>query len=156
MEQQPILNEHHKQEDPRMHTAEHILNQTMVRMFGCPRSRNAHIERKKSKCDYILDFCPTEEQVAEIERRVNEVIASGLPVSYEFVKRGEVPPEVDLWKLPDDASETLRLVRIGDYDLCACVGTHVQNTSEIGTFRILSHDYNADTHTWRMRFKLEE
>jgi hypothetical protein len=55
MEQEPILNEHNKQEYPPMHTAEHILNQTMVRMFGCPRSRNAHIERKKSKCDYLLD-----------------------------------------------------------------------------------------------------
>ncbi len=41
-----------KQYDPRMHTAEHILNQTMVRMFGCGRSFNSHIERKKSKCDY--------------------------------------------------------------------------------------------------------
>ena len=152
----PILNEHNKAEEPRMHSCEHILNQTMVRMFGCPRSRNAHIEKKKSKCDYLLDACPTEEQVQEIERRVNEVIGRHLDVSYEFVKRGEVPPEVDLGKLPDDASETLRLVRIGDYDLCACVGTHVQNTSEIGTFKIISHDYNADTHTWRMRFKLAE
>ena len=132
--EEPILNAHNKEEYPPMHTAEHILNQTMVRMFGCP----------------------TEEQVQEIERRVNEVIAQHLPVSYEFVKRGEVPPEVDLWKLPDDASETLRLVRIGDYDLCACVGTHVQNTSEIAPFKIISHDYNADTHTWRMRFKLAE
>ena len=34
-----------------MHTAEHLLNATMVKTFGCPRSRNAHIERKKSKCD---------------------------------------------------------------------------------------------------------
>ena len=156
MEQEPILNEHNKQEYPPMHTAEHILNQTMVRMFGCPRSRNAHIERKKSKCDYLLDACPTDEQVQEIERRVNEVISQHLLVCYEFVKRGEVPPEVDLWKLPDDASETLRLVRIGDYDICACVGTHVQNTSEIGRFKIISHDYNADAKVWRMRFKLEE
>ena len=92
-----------------MHTAEHILNQTMVRMFGCPRSRNAHIERKKSKCDYLLEMAPTEEQVQEIERKVNEVIDRHLEVGYEFVTRGEVPPEVDLWKLPEDASETLRL-----------------------------------------------
>ena len=131
----PILNEHNKEEYPPMHTVEHILNQTMVRMFGCPRSRNAHIEKKKSKCDYILDAAPTEGQVAEIERRVNEIIAQHLDVTYEFVKRGEVPPEVDLWKLPEDASETLRLVRIGDYDLCACVGTHVQNTVEINEIR---------------------
>ena len=92
MKQEPILNAHNKEEYPPMHTAEHILNQTMVRMFGCPRSRNAHIERKKSKCDYQLATSPTDEQVQEIERRVNEVIAMGLPVSYEFVKRGEVPP----------------------------------------------------------------
>ena len=137
-----------------MHTAEHILNQTMVRMFGCPRSRNAHIERKKSKCDYQLPQSPTEAQVQELEQRVNEVIASNLPVTYEFVRRDEVPSEVDLGKLPEDASETLRLVRIGDYDLCACVGTHVQNTSEIGQFKIISHDWNPETNTWRLRFKL--
>jgi Ser-tRNA(Ala) deacylase AlaX len=63
MEQEPILNAHNKQEYPPMHTAEHILNQTMVRMFGCPRSRNAHIEKKKSKCDYQLPTAPTAEQV---------------------------------------------------------------------------------------------
>lgn len=151
-----ILNEHNKQEYPPMHTAEHILNQTMVRMFGCPRSRNAHIERKKSKCDYLLPQAPTAEQVEEIERRVNEIIAGGLEVTEEFVDRNHVPPEVDLSKLPVDASATLRLIRVGDYDICACAGTHVKNTSEIGRFKILSHDYNPDTHTWRMRFKLED
>lgn len=156
MEQEPILNEHNKQEFPPMHSAEHLLNATMVKMFGCQRSRNAHIERKKSKCDYQLLSCPTDEQIEELERRVNEVIDRHLDVTYEFVRRVEVPPEVDLGKLPDDASETLRLVRIGDYDLCACVGTHVKNTSEIGHFKIISHDWNPETNTWRLRFKLME
>ena len=152
MEQEITLNEHNKQEYPPMHTAEHILNATMVKMFGCPRSRNAHIERKKSKCDYLLASAPTEAQVMEIEARVNEVIGRNLDVTVEFVDRDHVPPEVDLSKLPEDASETLRLVRIGDYDVCACVGTHVGNTSEIGTFKILSHDYAEGV--WRLRFKL--
>lgn len=48
MEQQIQLNDHNKQEYPPMHTAEHLLNATMVKTFGCPRSRNAHIERKKA------------------------------------------------------------------------------------------------------------
>ena len=156
MEQEPILNEHNKQEYPPMHTAEHILNQTMVRMFGCPRSRNAHIERKKSKCDYQLPEVPTEEQILAIEDKVNEVINSHLDVTVEYVNRDNIPPEVDLSKLPTDASETLRLVRIGDYDVCACAGTHVNNTSEIAPFKIISHDYNPESHTWRMRFKLME
>ena len=62
MEQQPHLNDHNKQEYPPMHTTEHIINQTMIRLFGCGRSISAHIERKKSKLDYRLAACPTEEE----------------------------------------------------------------------------------------------
>lgn len=58
-----ILNEHNKVEYPPMHTVEHILNQTMVRMFGCERSKNSHIEKRKSKCDYKISIAPTSEQV---------------------------------------------------------------------------------------------
>lgn len=135
-----------------MHTAEHILNQTMVRMFGCERSRNAHIERKKSKCDYTLPQEPTETQIEEIENRVNDVIKQNLPVTVEFVSRDNVPAGVDLSKLPADASETLRIVRVGNYDICACIGTHVANTDEIGTFKIVSHSW--ENGTLRLRFKL--
>lgn len=148
----PQLNEHHKEEYPPMHTAEHILNQTMVRMFGCERSRDAHIERKKSKINYLLHTQPTAEQVTEIERKVNEVIASDLPVTYEFTDRNEVPQEVSLDKLPDDASSTLRLVRIGNYDLCACIGSHVSHTAEIGRFHINSTSWNEGR--FRIVFKL--
>ena len=104
---EPQLNAHNKAEFPPMHTAEHILNGTMVKMFGCPRSRNAHIERKKSKADYELAEAPTEEQIREIERRVNEQIARNLDVTIEFMTRDEAAALVDLSKLPADASETL-------------------------------------------------
>ena len=147
------LNAHNKEEYPPMHTAEHILNQTMVRMFGCPRSRNAHIERKKSKCDYLLSECPTPEQVQAIEDKVNEVISQNLPVTVSFMPLSEAGAIVDLSKLPDNVSDTLRIVRVGDYDACACIGAHVANTSEIGRFKIISHDY--DNGRWRVRFRLE-
>jgi len=161
----PILNEHNKQELtpnreqssslelPRCegrgtkvqyepaHTAEHLLNQTMVRMFGCERSKNAHIERKKSKINYNLTECPTEEQIAWIEAKMNELIAQDLPVTFEFVTRDNIPDGVVLDKLPEDASETLRIVRIGDYDICPCIGSHVKSTKEIGQFKITSTSY---------------
>lgn len=136
-----------------MHTAEHILNQTMVRMFGCPRSKNAHIERKKSKCDYELSEAPTAEMMAEVERQINEVIEQHLPVTIEFIPKAEAGAIVDLSKLPEDASETLRIVRVGDYDACACIGAHVGNTSEIGQFKLLNYDYTDGR--LRLRFKLE-
>jgi len=136
--EEPILNAHNKSEYEPAHTAEHILNQTMVRMFGCERSRNSHVERKKSKLNYNLPVCPTEEQILAIEAQVNAVIDADMPVMMEYVHRYNIPPEVSLSKLPDDASETLRLVRVGDYDVCACIGSHVEHTSECGHFRISS------------------
>ena len=148
------LNEHNKQEYPPMHTAEHILNQTMVRRYGCPRSRNAHIERKKSKVSYELPMCPSEAEVQEIVNTVNEVIQSALPVTVEFVTLENVPAEVSIEKLPSDASETIRLVRIGDYDVCACIGAHVSNTSEIGTFVLLGTNWDDEKKSFRIRFKL--
>lgn len=148
----PVLNQHNKLEHEQSHSCEHILNATMVRMFGCPRSRNAHIEKKKSKCDYILDAEPSEEQVAEIQAKVNEVISSGLYVTMEFMSHEHASVIVDMSKLPDDASETLRIVRIGDYDACACIGAHVSNTREIGEFRIISHSY--ENGIWRLRWKV--
>lgn len=152
METQPILNAHNKAEHEESHSCEHILNGTMVKMFGCPRSKNAHIERKKSKCDYLLDNEPTAEQVAAVEAKVNEEIAKNHDVTVEFMSRDEAGKIVDLSKLPEDASETLRIVRIGDYDVCACIGAHVSNTSEIGSFKIISHSF-ADG-VWRLRWKV--
>ena len=148
----PVLNAHNKSEYEPAHSCEHLLNATMVKMFGCPRSKNAHIERKKSKCDYLLETEPDAAQVAEIESRVNEAIAREMDVTVEFMSREEAALIVDLSKLPEDASQTLRIVRIGDYDACACIGAHVNNTREIGEFRIISHSY-ADG-VWRLRWKV--
>ncbi|MEI8086807.1 MAG: hypothetical protein WCG93_11395, partial [Paludibacter sp.] len=108
-----------------MHTCEHILNQTMVRMFDCGRSVNAHIEKRKSKCDYLLNAAPTEAQISVIISRVNEVIDTNLPVFEELMSREEAAKIADLSKLPAEASDTLRVIRVGEYDACACIGQHV-------------------------------
>lgn len=150
--EEPTLNSHNKLEYEPAHSCEHLLNATMVKMFGCPRSRNAHVEKKKSKCDYILETEPTPDQVTQIEAIVNEEISKHHEVTIEFMPREQAAAIVDLSKLPEDASDTLRIVRIGDYDACACIGAHVKNTSEIGTFKIISHSYAEGI--WRLRWKV--
>ncbi|MDR2129848.1 MAG: hypothetical protein LBP56_01540 [Odoribacteraceae bacterium] len=137
-----------------MHTVEHILNQAMGRLHGCPRSRNAHVERKKGRCDYLLPAALTDEEAQEIEREVNGVIERHLPVEISFVDRDALPAGIDLAKLPPGAGRTLRVVKVGDYDTCACLGAHVKNTAEIAPFKIISRDYNAPV--LRLRFKLLE
>lgn len=135
-----------------MHTCEHIVNRTMVNIFGCGRAVSAHIERKKSKLDFALPKAPSVEDIENIEKTVNEVIARHLPVTTEFITQEEAVGRFDLKRLPDNASDTVRIVRVGDYDECLCIGLHVTNTSEIGTFRIISSDYKDGI--FRIRFKL--
>ena len=126
----------------------------MCRMFGCERSRDTHIERKKSKINFILQERPTDKQIADIEEKINKLIAEDLPVTYEFVDREHIPAGVKLDRLPEDASETIRIVRIGDYDVCPCIGAHVASTAEIGSFRITSTSYNDAS--FRIVYKLGE
>ena len=147
------LNDHNKAEFPPMHTAEHILNGTMVKMIGCGRADNAHIERKKSKCDYVLSSPLTPEQVQAIENRVNEVIMADMPVTVEFATQDEVRERFDMQRLPEGASETVRIVHVGDYDECLCVGAHVERTSLIGKFRISSTRYQDGMQ--RIVFRLD-
>ncbi len=140
--------------DPRMHSAEHILNQTMARMFNCGRSFNAHIERKKSKCDYRFNRDLNSVEISEIEDRVNKVIDENIIVREEFIDRTDAESFLNLDKLPEDAGEKIRVIRIGDYDACPCRGDHVRSTSEIGAFKIISTGY--DNGVLRIRFRLEE
>ncbi len=161
-----MLNEHNKDEFPPAHTAEHLLNQVMVRMFGCERSGNAHVERKKSKITWIIDHKPDRKEEQAIERQMNELIAEDLPVTFHFVSRAELEgmvfdadsgsPEsrIALDRLPADASETIRLVRIGHFDVCPCIGKHVRSTGQIGRFEMLGTNWDQEKHAFRIRYKV--
>jgi Ser-tRNA(Ala) deacylase AlaX len=137
-----------------MHSAEHILNQTMDRLFTCGRSFSSHIERKKSKCDYKIDRPLTDDEIKEIENKVNEVISRNYDVTEEFISKDAASAKFNLSRLPDESGELLRIVKVGDYDACPCSGLHVKNTSEIGRFFISSATF--ENNVVRIRFKLEE
>ena len=139
--------------DPRMHSAEHLLNQTMDRLYQCGRCFNAHIERKKSKCDYHFDKALSAAEIEEIQRQVNQRIQSDLPVSESFISRSDAERRFNVEKLPPDAGDRIRIVSIGDYDHCPCIGPHVGSTAEIGTFKITSTSF--EDGVLRIRYTLE-
>jgi misacylated tRNA(Ala) deacylase len=143
-----------KEYDPRMHSAEHILNQTMVRKFNSGRSFSNHIEKKKSKCDYHFDRNLSTEEISEIENKVNDVIGQNLSVKEEFLVREEAGRNFNLERLPDGAGNLIRIIKIGDYDACPCSGKHIKQTSEIGIFKIISTDYKDGI--LRIRYKLDK
>jgi len=138
--------------DSRMHTAEHLLNAIMDRTFGCGRCFSAHIEKKKSKCDYHMPRPVSESDIRDVEAAVNEAIRSNLPVAEEWISKKQATKHYRLEKLPEDAGETVRIVRIGDVDACPCIGPHVASTGTIGAFRITSHTFKDGV--LRLRYKL--
>ena len=141
-----------KSYDPRMHYAEHILNQTMGRMFGCERSFSSHIEVKKSKCDYRFDRELTRAEELDLTDRVNEVIAGNLDIREKMISLEEAQLQFNLNKLPADHGEEIRIISIGYYDHCPCIGPHVQNSAEIGQFELVSTGFSEGV--LRIRFRL--
>ena len=137
----------------RMHTAEHVLNGTMVRLFGCGRCFSSHINADKSKCDYHFERPINDAEAASLEERVNAVLQSNAPVSEIFMPKEEAEKRFSLSRLPEGTEGDLRIVLVGDYDACPCSGQHVENTSEAGRMRIISHSF-ADG-VLRLRFKLQ-
>ena len=85
---------------------------------------------------------------------MNELIEEDLPVTYELVDRYDLPEGIDLSRVPDDYSNMVRIVRIGDFDACPCIGKHVRSTGQIGKFVLLGTNWDEPTRTFRVRFKL--
>jgi len=141
-----------KSYDPQMHSAEHILNQTMVKMFGCERSFSSHIEKKKSKCDYHFDRPLDADEESDLVTMVNEVINRNLEVREHFLPLSEAAEKFNLSRLPEGSGDEVRIVTIGDYDACPCIGPHVSNSSEIGIFQLISSSF--ENQILRIRFKL--
>jgi Ser-tRNA(Ala) deacylase AlaX len=129
----------------------------MVNLFGTGRSFSAHLNPGKSKCDYHYDRDLTDEEAQKLEAEVNAVLSRNLPVREEFVTLAEAAERVNIAKLPPDAKADpdgrIRLVLVGDYDICPCIGAHVENTGQVGAFRLVSHSF-SEPDVLRLRFKL--
>lgn len=147
------INEHNKQEYPPMHTAEHLLNGEIARRYGCGRAFSSHIERKKSKLDYHLPKALTDEEIKSLEDYINDIVKEDVEVVEEFMTQEEAMKRLDMSRLPENASETVRVIKVGEHDECLCAGTHVKRTSEIGNFRITSTRYQDGVQ--RIVFKLD-
>ena len=97
---------------------------------------------------------------------MNELIAEDMPVTYETVMLSDLTEEttgpdgkyegVDIDRLPANVSDAVRIVRIGDYDICPCIGKHVRSTSQIGRFELLGTNWDETNRSFRIRYKVVE
>ncbi|MCS3631011.1 misacylated tRNA(Ala) deacylase [Salinibacter ruber] len=141
----------------RMHTAQHVLSKVVLDVFGAQTAGN-QIHTDRSRIDFEpADF--SEEDVAVIEERTNTAIEQDLPVEKKEMERAraeeQTPKGRGLLDLIPDHVDPLRMVQIGDLDLCPCGGTHVDRTRDIGRIRITNRT-SKGAEVDRIEFKLED
>lgn len=141
----------------RMHTAQHVLSWVVLNRYDASTAGN-QIHEDYSRIDFEpADF--SEENIEKIENQVNALIEKELEVEKKMMDRELVEERVqegrtNLDIIPDNI-DPLRVIIIGDQDLCPCGGTHVDNIDEIGRINITERrTKGADIE--RLKFELEE
>jgi misacylated tRNA(Ala) deacylase len=124
----------------RMHTAQHVVSKVVLDAFGAQTAGNQiHGDRSR------IDFKPatfSDDDVALIEQTTNDVLDQDLPVTKTEMPRAEAeertPEGRGLLDMIPDFVDPLRMVAIGDFDLCPCGGTHVDRLADVGHIRIVN------------------
>jgi len=126
----------------RMHTAQHVVSGVVYDLYKA-RTVGNQIYHDRSR----IDFAPvtfTGDMITEVQGKCNEIFSKGTPVEITTTSRDVLENEVDAQRanldlLPKSIRE-LRVVTIGDFDVCPCAGTHVRSLAEIGTVSITKRD----------------
>ena len=145
----------------RMHTSQHLVSAVVNEIHNSDTVGN-QIGDKKSR----IDFKPlniNQTQINEIQDRVNEYIAQDLNITISEQSREYLESSTDirssmssgLWKLLPSSVKKLRVITIGDIDICPCAGTHVKNLSEIGEIEFISKK-NKGSQKLRLSYKLND
>ncbi len=112
------------------HTGQHVLSAAFIKLFNMP---TVSFHMGEESCTIDLETAGVSpRQIEQAERLSNEIIAENRTVEIRFVPVAEAQ-KLGLRKLPPRESGDLRLIDIRDFDLCACGGTHVQSTGQIGS-----------------------
>ncbi len=150
-----VLNWDRRYAHMRMHTAQHIVSGVVYDLYKA-RTVGNQLYHDRSR----IDFAPvkfTDEMIADLEEKANAVLATGTAVEITTAARDELERDVDAQRanldlLPKSVRE-LRVVRIGDFDVCPCAGTHVRSLSEVGKVKVVKRE-NKGKERERITYEL--
>ncbi|HWR15404.1 MAG TPA: alanine--tRNA ligase-related protein [Terriglobales bacterium] len=124
-----IVDAERRRDHMQQHSGQHVLSAAFERLYNMP-TVSFHMGDESCTIDLATNGLKAE-QIIAAEKLANDVVFENRPVQIRFVPFDEAK-SLGLRKLPDVGKEELRLIDIADFDLCACGGTHVQGTAQIG------------------------
>jgi len=134
-----IVDEIQRNNSSRNHTATHLLHKALKEVLG------NHVAQAGSSVDYLnlrFDFNHYEgmsdQQLKEVEKIVNDKIYHFLPVSVKEMSKKEAVADGAVGLFSDKYGDIVRVVSISEYSKELCGGLHVDNTGQIGAFKIIS------------------
>ncbi|RUM46759.1 MAG: alanine--tRNA ligase [Hyperthermus sp.] len=125
----------------RHHTSVHVLLGALRRVLGSHIwQAGAEKTPEKARLDVTHYEVPSRSEIARIERLANTVVSSRIPVTVSVIDRNSAEAKygMRLYQGGVPLSARIRVVKIGDWDVEACFGTHVANTAEIGAIKIVN------------------
>lgn len=121
------------------HSATHLLQSALRQVLGNQvKQKGSLVEADRLRFDFTQNVAMTKEQIAEVEKLVNAQISNALPVVTEEMSLEEARKTGAMALFGEKYGEVVRVVKMGDFSTELCGGTHVNNTSVIGNFKIVS------------------
>ena len=123
----------------RAHSATHLLDAALRKVLGDHvHQAGSLVEPDRLRFDFTHFEAITPEQLAEIDRLVNDAILEGIPVVTEELPIEEAKKKGAVAMFGEKYGDVVRVVEMGDFSMEFCGGTHLDNTAKAGTFRIKS------------------
>ena len=124
-----LIDQSRRLDHVQQHTGQHVLSAAFIELFNMP-TVSFHMGAETCTID-LQTSSLSPAQAEEAERLANQIITEDRPVTIRFVPLEEAR-QLGLRKLPPKQTGDLRLIDIQNFDLCACGGTHVRSTGQIG------------------------
>ena len=131
----------HAETTTRLHTASHLLQQALRQVLGTGvRQMGSNITVERLRFDFTHSTRVTPEQLAEVERIVNEQIFRDLPVSMQVMPLSQALASGALAFFGEKYGEQVKVYSIGDFSKEVCGGPHVERTGGMGHFKITKEE----------------